>query len=98
MGKQNLLWKYRTILDYRGHWLGISFYLRDSLTRELLLGLLGWREKRGSVSHLSESPLGQPLVPGSDLDRGLTLGLSDPAILSLQRKQGDGVIRVKGKN
>ncbi len=49
--------------------LGFSFYLRDSLTRKLLLGLLGWREKRGFVSTLSESPLGQPLVPGSDWER-----------------------------
>ncbi len=46
--------------------LGFSFYLWDSLTRELLLGLLGWGEKRRSVIPLSESPLGQPLVPGSD--------------------------------
>jgi hypothetical protein len=27
-----------------------------------LLGLLGWREKRGFVSSLSQSPTGQPLV------------------------------------
>ena len=47
---------------------GFAFYLRNTLTRGLLLGLLGWREKRGFVSPLSESPLGQPLVPGSDLD------------------------------
>jgi hypothetical protein len=45
-------------------------------TRELLLGLLGWREKRRFVSPLSESPLGQPLVPGSDSDIGL-IGIQD---------------------
>jgi hypothetical protein len=44
---------------------GFTFCLRDTLNRGLLLGLLGWREKRGFVSLLSESPLGQPLVPGS---------------------------------
>jgi hypothetical protein len=44
--------------------------------RELLLGLLSWREKRGFVSPLSESPLGQPLVPGSDWDIGL-IGIQD---------------------
>jgi hypothetical protein len=65
MGKQIL---FRTIglcifVDTR---LGFSFYLWDSLTWELLLSLLGWREKRGFVSPLSESPLGQPLVPRSD--------------------------------
>jgi hypothetical protein len=49
--------------------LGFSFYLWDSLTQELLLGLLGWREIRGVVSPLSESPLGQPLVPGNEWDR-----------------------------
>jgi hypothetical protein len=44
-------------------------------TRELLLGLLGWREKRGSMSPLYKSPLGQPLVPRSNLDKGLIIGL-----------------------
>jgi hypothetical protein len=43
---------------------GFAICLRDTLTRGLLLGLLGWREKRGFVSLLSESPLGQPLSPG----------------------------------
>jgi hypothetical protein len=56
--------------------LGFPFYLWDLSTRELLLGLLGWREKRGFVSPLSESPLGQTLVSGSDQDRELTMGLS----------------------
>jgi hypothetical protein len=62
--------------------LGFSFCLRDSLTRELLLGLLGWREKRGFVSPLSESTLGQPLVPGSVWDRdycGAELSLTIPS-------------------
>ena len=39
------------------------------------MGLLGWREKRGFVSLLSESPLGQPLSPGV-LGYGLTMRLS----------------------
>jgi hypothetical protein len=80
--------------------LGFSFYLWDSLTRELLLGLLGWREKCGFVSPLSESPLGQPLVPRSDQERGLTMGLSFlPMIPSSRapRKQGKRVIQLKGK-
>ena len=54
---------------------GFVFCLRDALTRGLLLGLLGWREKRGFVSLLSESPLGQPLSPGV-LGYGLTMRLS----------------------
>ncbi len=81
--------------------LGFSFYLRYSPTRELVLSLLGWREKRRFVSPLSESPLGQPLAPGSDQDRGLAMRLSfstnDPVIPSPQRKQGDGIIQLKGK-
>jgi hypothetical protein len=65
-----------------------------------LLGLLGWREKRGSVSPLSESPLGQPLVPRDDKDRELIVGLklfltNNPVILSFQRKRGDTVIRLR---
>jgi hypothetical protein len=71
-----------------------SFCLQDSTTEDLLLGLLGWREKREFVSPLSESPLGQPLVPGSDLDRGPDHGAefstNDPVIPSLQLKQGAG--------
>ncbi len=53
------------------------------------------------MSPLSESPLGQPLALGSDQDRGLAMRLSfstnDPVIPSLQRKQGDGIIQLKGK-
>jgi hypothetical protein len=53
------------------------------------------------VSLLSESPLGQPLVPGSDQDRGTdyeaVLSTNDPDIPSLQGKQGDGIIWLKGK-
>jgi hypothetical protein len=56
--------------------LGFPFYLWNLSTWELLLGLLGWREKRGFVSPLSESPLGKPLVSGSDQDRELFMGLS----------------------
>jgi hypothetical protein len=36
--------------------------------------LLGWREKRGFLSPLSESPLGQPLVPRDDKGRELVVG------------------------
>jgi hypothetical protein len=66
--------------------LGFSFYLWDSLTQELLLGLLGWREKRGTVSPLSESLLGQPLVPGvirMMTNCGAELSNDDPVIPNL---------------
>jgi hypothetical protein len=53
---------------------GCTFCLRDTLTRGLLLGLLGWREKRGFVSPLSQSPLVQPLVPGSDREKDCLWG------------------------
>ncbi len=64
----------RTVLIVEDTGLGFSFYLRDLSSRELLLSLLGWREKHGFVSPLSESPRGQPLVPGSDQDRELLSG------------------------
>jgi hypothetical protein len=79
---------------------GFTFCLQDALTRGLLLGVLGWREKRGFVSLLSESPLGQPLVPGSDrIGTGYEAELStyDPGIPSLQRKPGDGIVWLKGR-
>jgi hypothetical protein len=42
---------------------GFSFCLRDSLTRELLLGLLGWREKRRVVSSPVRVPTGTTAGP-----------------------------------
>ncbi len=79
--------------------MGFSFYLWDLLPCELLLGLLGWREKHGFVSPLSESPLGQPLVPGNDKGRELVVGLKlfltdNPIIKSFWRKHDDKVIQL----
>jgi hypothetical protein len=62
------------------------------------LGLLGWREKCGFLSPLSQSPLEQPLVPRNDKCRELVVGLKifltdNPVIPSFRRKQGDKIIR-----
>ncbi len=43
--------------------------------RNFLLGLLGWREKRGFASPLSQSLLGRPLDPRNEKGRELVLGL-----------------------
>ncbi len=57
--------------------LWIFFLLRIISPREFLLDLLGWKEKRGLVSPLSQSPLGQPLVPRSEWGKGLVVGLKN---------------------
>jgi hypothetical protein len=44
-------------------------------------------EKHRFVSPLSESPLGQPLVPGSDHYRGLTMRLS--FLVEGEKERGD---------
>jgi hypothetical protein len=80
--------------------LGFSFYLWDSLTRELLYGLLGWREKRGFLNPLSESPLDNHWSPGVVrimTNCGAELSTDDPVIPNFHREQGDRVIQLKGK-
>jgi hypothetical protein len=66
------------------------------------LGLFGWREKRGFMSPLPQSPLGRPLFPWAGKEVMIWLWYSKaffrPENLiypDFLRKQGNKVIRIR---